>query len=125
MILIDSNILIDIGNKDKQIIETVKELELKNKLSISIITEMEMLVGCRNKIEFQKLDKFLERFVIYKITESIAELGKDLIKKYYLSHGLEIPDALIAATALNLKIPLLTKNRKDFRFIETLELLDI
>jgi predicted nucleic acid-binding protein len=38
---------------------------------------------------------------------------------------LEIPDALIAATAIDLKIPLLTKNRKDFHFIEKIELLDI
>ncbi len=125
MVLIDSNILIQIGNKDKQIVELVKELEIKNKLAISIVTEMEMLVGCRNKAEFQNLDKFLKRFSICKITESISELGKELIKKYYLSHGLEIPDALIAATALQLEIPLLTINRKDFRFIESVELLDI
>jgi hypothetical protein len=125
MVLIDSDILIYIGNKDKQVIQAVKELELKKKLAISIVTEMEMLVGCRNKIEFQKLDKFLKRFSVCKIIESISELGKELIKKYYLSHGLEIPDALIAATALKLEIPLLTMNKKDFRFIENIELLDI
>ena len=44
---------------------------------------------------------------------------------YIGNKGLEIPDALIAATALTLKIPLLTMNRKDFRFIEKIELLDI
>lgn len=54
MVLIDSDILIYIGNRDKQIIDAVKELELKNELAISIVTEMEMLVGCRNKTEFQK-----------------------------------------------------------------------
>jgi predicted nucleic acid-binding protein len=34
-----------------------------------------------------------------------------------------IPDTIIAATAITYEIPLLTKNQKDFRFIENLNLL--
>ncbi|MCB1194311.1 MAG: type II toxin-antitoxin system VapC family toxin [Leptospiraceae bacterium] len=123
-VLIDSDILIYIGNNDRSIIELVKKLEERNQLSISIITEMEMLVGCRNKQEFQKLDKFLRRFNVVALNEYISEIAKDLVKKYYLSHGLEIPDALIASTAIHWKIPLLTKNKKDFKFIQNLELIE-
>ena len=122
MILIDSDILIFIGNNDKQIIEIVKKLEDTNELSISVVTEMEMLVGCRNKQEFQKLERFLRRFKILSLNEFISNIAKELVKKYYLSHGLEIPDALIAGTAVYWKIPLLTKNKKDFKFIQDLTL---
>nr|MDQ2686882.1 PIN domain-containing protein [Armatimonadota bacterium] len=47
----------------------------------------------------------------------------DRCHRYRLSHGLLIPDALIAATALVHDIPLLTKNQRDFRFIAGLRLL--
>jgi len=39
------------------------------------------------------------------------------------SHGLLIPDALIASTALYLNMDLATKNQRDYRFIENLKLL--
>jgi hypothetical protein len=42
---------------------------------------------------------------------------------YCLSHGLLIADALIAATAIALNLPLLSKNQRDYRFIEGLNLL--
>jgi predicted nucleic acid-binding protein len=45
------------------------------------------------------------------------------MQTYALSHGLQIPDALIAATALALNIPLLSKNQRDYRFISGLSLL--
>jgi predicted nucleic acid-binding protein len=83
---------------------------------------MELLVGCRNKTEQRGLNGFLKRFQLIQITEDISERAVDLLRKYRLSHGLLIPDALIAATALIADIALLTKNQRDFRFIENLEL---
>ena len=55
--------------------------------------------------------------------ENISETAVDLLRKYRLSHGLLIPDAIIAATALSLSLPFLSKNQKDYRFIEGLELI--
>ena len=45
-----------------------------------------------------------------------------LLRRYRLSHGLQIADALIAATALCIGCPLLTNNQRDYRFIEGLTL---
>ena len=45
------------------------------------------------------------------------------MRSYYLSHGLLIADALIAATAIENQIPLLSKNQRDYRFISELNLL--
>jgi predicted nucleic acid-binding protein len=46
----------------------------------------------------------------------------ELIARYAKSHGLQIPDAIIAATALELSAPLLTFNTRDFKFIDGLSL---
>lgn len=47
----------------------------------------------------------------------------DLLRHYRLSHGLAIPDALIVASALTLDCEFITKNQKDYRFVDGLHLL--
>ncbi len=56
--------------------------------------------------------------------ESMAEAIKflQLMEGYSLSHNLSIPDALIAATALEHMLELYTLNTKDFQFIPGLML---
>ncbi len=56
------------------------------------------------------------------MNETVTLLALDLFKTYHLSHGLRIPDCLIAATAIGTGLPLFTYNRKDFRFISGLTL---
>jgi predicted nucleic acid-binding protein len=58
-----------------------------------------------------------------RIDEQISEMAVNLLKTYRLSHGLLIPDALIAATALVTDSRFVTKNQKDYRFIDGLKLL--
>ena len=48
----------------------------------------------------------------------------DLLERFNLSHGLLMPDALIAATALVNGLDLGTINKNVFRFIESLRLVD-
>jgi predicted nucleic acid-binding protein len=50
-------------------------------------------------------------------------MAVDLLRQYRLSHGLAIPDALIAATAITLDQPFISKNQRDYRFIDGLQLL--
>lgn len=69
------------------------------------------------------LQQFLQRFQILQISEQTSERGIDLLTQYNLSHGLLIPDALIAATAITLDHLFVTKNQRDFRFISELNLL--
>jgi hypothetical protein len=52
----------------------------------------------------------------------VSELAVSMIESYSKSHGLKIPDAIIAATALSLEIKLFTLNLKDFRYIDGLKL---
>jgi predicted nucleic acid-binding protein len=60
---------------------------------------------------------------VLKLNEQISDAAVDLLRQYRLSHGLAIPDALIAATAIVLNRPLISKNQRDYRFISRLQLL--
>jgi predicted nucleic acid-binding protein len=121
--IVDSDILIDAGRGIDTAINFLKLRESSSDLAICVITQMELTVGCRNKTEQHDLTKFLSRFQILPITADISDRAADLISAYYLSHGLLIADAFIAATALTHADPFATKNHRDYRFIDGLNLL--
>lgn len=122
-LLIDTDILIDVSRGIPIAINRLQS-EVENlTLAISSITQMELIVGCRNKTELQSLEKFLQRYVIIKVDELITDKAIELLIRYRLSHGLLIPDGLIAATAIVTDTPLLSKNQRDYRFISELNLL--
>ena len=123
MVLIDTDILIDVTRDIPHAIQRLTEEVEQAVPIISSITRKELLMGCRNKEEVAKILNFLTRFSLQRLTPAIDALADRLLETYYLSHGLMIPDALIAATALELKCPLLSKNQKDFRFINSLVLI--
>ena len=113
-IVLDTNILIEILKNNKQTIKEVEEYDIHH---ISVITAMELFYGAFNKTELQK---FLELFNIIPIDENISNIAQDLVYKYAKSHSLDIPDSLIASTALKINLPLLSYNKKDFKFIDNL-----
>jgi predicted nucleic acid-binding protein len=121
--IVDADILIDVARGNSDAINCLLNLEKTSTLAISIVTQMELVVGCRNKTELKDLETFLKRFQLLKITGQISDRAVDLLKQYFLSHGLLIADALIAATALVYDETFITKNQRDFRFITGLNLL--
>ncbi len=123
LVIVDTDILIDVGRMDKIAVARLEKEEKRAELGISIITKMELMVGCRNKKELTALDTFLRRFKVLSIDENVAERAVELLRTYRLSHGLLIPDSLISATAIILSVSLLSKNQKDYRFIKELNLL--
>lgn len=124
LLLFDTDVLIDFSRGVEKAREKIKKFEVDYTLSISVITQLELMVGCENKSEFKSLQNFLKRFEIIQPDKSISEKSVELFENYRLSHGVLIADMLIASTALVLEIPLISQNRKDFRFIEKLSLLD-
>jgi len=124
LLLIDTDVLIDFSRGVEQSRVQLKKLETEHALAISIITQLELMVGCENKTDFKSLHKFLDDFEIIHLNSSISVKAVDLFEEYRLSHGVLIPDMLIASTALMLKIPFLSKNQKDFRFIDQLNLIN-
>ncbi len=91
---------------------------------LSAVTYIELAQGCRSKTELTKLKKGLaySQAQIVALTPEITERAMDLIDGYALSNGLQLGDALIAATALELRIPLLSGNVKHFAKLPHLQL---
>jgi len=59
---------------------------------------------------------------VLRIATNISETAVSLIEQYAKSHTLNIPDALIAATAIENNLELFTLNVKDFKYISELKL---
>lgn len=123
-VIVDSDILIYVSRNDASAINFISALENKAVVAISSVTATELLVGCGSKVEMSRVLKFLQRFQVIHVSQEISSRSLELVETYYLSHGLLMPDALIAATALTLDEQFATNNRRDFRFIEGLKLLD-
>ncbi|MEW6077155.1 MAG: type II toxin-antitoxin system VapC family toxin [Thermodesulfobacteriota bacterium] len=123
MIIVDTDILIDAGRNIKEAVTCLNQLEKNFSLAICSITQMELIAGCGNKKELSALELFGEHFQVLHVNEQISETATELLKHYRLSHGLLIPDALIAATSIAKGIPLISKNQRDYKFIKKLRLL--
>jgi len=117
-ILADACIFIDIFRGNYKLYLELME----NEVVINSIIYMELIRGARDKNELKKIDKYLKGFEMIFIDERISQEAMMLMKTYSLSHGLLIPDALIAATAISRHISLWSFNKKDFLFIEKINL---
>jgi len=122
-IVVDTDILIDAGRGVNEAVTCLQGLEKQSPLAVSVVTEMELFVGCRNKAELQQVEKFLKRFIHLKLSEIVSDTAINLLRQYRLSHGLLIADSLIAATALAFDMEFITKNQRDYQFIVGLKLL--
>jgi hypothetical protein len=118
----DTNIFIHWFNNDKQTIEKLEEIGL-SRIAVSSVTVMELIMGVDNKEQLQQLKKKIRHYTMVDFSESVSVLALQLVENYKLSHNIQIPDAIIAATAVINKMPLFTYNTKDFRYIPKIELL--
>ena len=118
--IVDTDVLIDAASQISKAIDCLNGFEQNSMLAISVITQMELFVGCRNKTELGNTKRFLQRFQVLKLSEQISDKAIGLLLQYRLSHGLAIPDALIAATAITFNQPFISKNQRDYSFISGL-----
>lgn len=102
--------------------QATRRLDQLDSLALSAVSYLELLQGMRNKAELSALKKMLERRVAntLPLTEAITQRAIVLMESLALSHGLQMGDALIAATAPEHQLPLLTGNVKHFMSIEQL-----
>ena len=117
----DTNIFIHWFNNDKQTIEKLEQIGL-DRIAVSVVTVMELIEGVDNKEQLQQLKKKIKHYTIVDFSKEVSELALQLVESYKLSHNIQIPDAIIAATAVINKIPLFTYNTKDFKYIPKIEL---
>jgi predicted nucleic acid-binding protein len=85
--ILDTDILIDAAKGVEDAIQCLLFFEKQTGIGISIVTFMELVVGCRDKTELRKTDRFLKKFKIFPLDPSVCNTALDLLKKYRLSHG--------------------------------------
>ena len=92
--------------------------------ALSAVTWMELVQGVRDGLELRTLRQALTFWQadIIHVTESISARACYLVEEHTLAQSLQLADALIAATALELGRPLITANDRHYRFIPQLEL---
>jgi predicted nucleic acid-binding protein len=89
---------------------------------LSIVSFMELLQGARSKLETRQIRQSLRQlqFRILPLSERIGGTAAAIVEQHALAHGIQLADALIAATAIEGDLPLCTANVKHFRPIGSL-----
>ena len=113
MILLDSCILIDISRQKQPALDFI--LALDQTPSLSVVTLTEVLRGVRSTREEALFDRLFQQWhILPTTTTEIAILAADHLKRFGSSHGMDIIDAIIAATAQHHKVDFATLNIKHF-----------
>ena len=119
--LVDTDVLIWYlkGNEN-----AYQVIENSSNFFISVVTYMELVQGMRNKKELNNLRKALHIWnakMLY-ISEEISAKAMFYVEQHFLSHSMQLADALIGATAITYGNPVLTGNDKDYRVLKDLEI---
>jgi len=90
--------------------------------ALAIVSLIELVQGARSKLEMRQIRQSLRQlgFRILPLSEEIGSTAASLIERHALAHGIQVSDALIAATAIDSGLPLCTGNTKHFRPIQGL-----
>jgi hypothetical protein len=119
MHLLDTDVMVDILAGYAPALEWLTELD-EEEVGISGLVVMELMVGCRNKQEMERLQRQLEPYRVYWPTGQDCERALTTFPQAHLSHEMGILDALIGQCAVGLRASLCTFNVKHFRAISSL-----
>jgi predicted nucleic acid-binding protein len=104
--------------------KALRALERLGTFSISAITHMELVQGMRNKGELIAYRQTLRlwKTEILHVDEAISAKAIFFVEQYYLSHALQVADALIGATALAHGSAILTANDKQYKVLKDIQI---
>ena len=117
MILLDTDIFIDFLRNTPDATRFIQEHV--EQIVFSAITEAELLSGneCNNKEVRDKLLHFLSQFEKIPVDNPMVQIAGEFRRKY----NIEMPDALIAASAFMVDAILCTRNIKHFEKIKEIK----
>ena len=111
-LLLDTDVLIDFLQGQPQVVQLLEDTDYESYLSA--VSVAELYVGVRDGQEREVLDQLVGVLRTIEISTEIAQQAGLWRREYGKSHGTGILDALIAACADALQIPLATLNVKHF-----------
>ena len=118
--VIDTDVLIWYMKGNKNAYKTIED---SKNFYISVVTYMELVQGMRDKNELNKLRRALHLWnskILY-ISEEISVKAMFFVEQHYLSHSIQLADALIGATAIAHGLPILTGNDKHYKILKDLQ----
>ncbi len=119
--LVDTDVLIWYLKGNENAYQVIENL---SNFFISVVTYMELVQGMRNKKELNNLRKALHIWnakILY-ISEEISAKAMFYVEQHFLSHSMQLADALIGATAIGYGNPVLTGNDKHYKVLKDIEI---
>jgi predicted nucleic acid-binding protein len=119
--IIDTDVLIWYMRGNEKAYEII---EKSNTFSISVVTYIELVQGMRNKKELNNLRKALRGWnaqILY-ISEEVSAKAMFYVEQHFLSHSIQLADALIGATAITYGFPILTANNKHYKVMKDIQI---
>ncbi len=90
---------------------------------------MELYQGMGNEAELAQMKRKIRYYDVVEMDSAISQMATNFMERFRLSHGLQIPDAIIGATSLVYGIELFTYkftyNKKDFVFMPGIRLYEL
>lgn len=125
-IFIDTDVLIDYSKGKSVQLDKLLEKQQKHKaiLFVNSIVIAEFLTdkNLNNEIKYESAKDFLSLFKVSDLTGKTGTIAGKLLRE---GSTLFIGDAMIAATCLENKLKLATRNKKDFKKVKGLKFLEI
>ncbi|MEA2029255.1 MAG: type II toxin-antitoxin system VapC family toxin [Campylobacterota bacterium] len=119
--LIDTDVLIWYLRGNQNAYDLIHALD---HFAISSVTYMELVQGMRNKEELRAFKQVLKQWKlkVIHIDEEISAKALFYVEEYFLSHSMQLADALIGATCTHYGMKLYSANDKHYRIIHDLDI---
>jgi predicted nucleic acid-binding protein len=117
--LLDTDVMVDVLRGHAPAVAWITNYALP--ISIPGLVAMELLQGCRNLQEQQRLERELSRFAFHWPSVADCQRAYHDFAAIRLSTGLGLLDSLIGHTAVGLNEPLATFNVKHYGAIAGLQ----
>lgn len=112
MVLMDSDVAIDLLRNHPPALSWL--IAQKEIIGLPGFVVLELVSDCRNKVELQKVHRFLAMYPIIWGSDKAMMQAVVEFASLRLSHNVGVFDAVIAATAMENDCVLLTSNNKHF-----------
>src|SRR5688572_29607871 len=116
MLFLDTDIIVDVTRKHPPAIAWLNA-NASETMAASGFSLLELLAGTRSATEQQRVEREVGQFQIIWLSAPGCDAAVQTYRRLRLSHGIGVFDTLIAATAVELNVPLHTFNIKHFQHV--------
>lgn len=120
MILLDSDVMIDLLRQYPPALQWFDTLDEDGEVALPGYVVMELIQGCRNRQEQERIQCVVAPYGT--VWPALAERDRalEVFTQHHLSHSAGLLDVLIGQTAIALDAPLHTFNQKHYWFMTKL-----